>query len=393
MLRGTLLLLLALLPAASCGGGAESNPGAGGGSATSAAGAGSSAWKVALVGTYERGLRVENNVAISSEGAGVEFKADGTYRVKTGTSWSSAAGSWSVGSTSITFTGGAASGASVALSDVGEGCRVLTFKGVTLFRDDVVTSCSKKPASLSSAECRLVGTWSRSTDDGAISTDESVTLEKDRFFLHESGRTWCTSNGTTTKCLRNSSRPAVGTWKVSSGKVTGAPDITGWSFEPGDGSCGSDGGRAGGAAGAGGGASSTLCAACSGANSCGAGERCGKRRCDAVAGCFATSGGSCAEIDGLSCPDVAIYGACTAASQCAASADCVGFDSRPARCFQTCATSADCVQPASAGSATMSCNASRSGERFCFVTCSGPGTCPSSMTCRAWSSGNFGYCD
>lgn len=393
------LLLLVVLPAASCGGGGdEPGPGAGGGAATgSAPGGGSSAWRTALVGTWERGTRVQDNIPFTSEGVGIDFKADGSYRVKTGSTWSSPGGTWSVSSTSITFTGGAAAGKRIALSEVLEGCRVLTFEGATLFRGDVVANCPKKPASLSPAECRLVGTWSRSTDDGTFSTDESVTLEKDRFFRHESGRTRCTTYGTTSKCLRNEVRPAVGSWKLTAGKLTGAPDVTGWDFEPGEGNCGAPtgGGSAGGGTGGmGGGTSATLCTACSGANSCGAGERCSKRRCDAVAGCYPSTGGSCADIDGLSCPDVPIYGACSASSECAASADCVGIGSRPARCLQRCTAASDCVQPAAAtASVTMSCNRTSSGEQLCFITCSGPGTCASPMTCRPWSSGNYGYCD
>lgn len=355
------------------------------------------------MGTYETGTRVENNIPFSSEDVGLEFKADGTYRLKTGTTWSSAGGSWAMTSSAITFTGGSADGKRIPLADVSEGCRVLEYSGRTVVRDDIVTSCPKKPASLSPAECRFVGTWSRSTS-GSVSTDESVTLEKDRFFRHESGRTWCTTYGTTTKCLRNASRPAVGTWKLVSGKLTGAPDVTGWAFEAGEGNCGAPPGGAGGGSAAGGGAtgvgggagggSSTLCTACSGANSCGAGERCSKRRCDAVAGCYPSGGGSCGDIDGLSCPDVPIYGACSASSECAASADCVGIGARPARCLQRCTAAADCVQPAAAtASVTMSCNRSSSGEQYCFITCSGPGTCPSPMTCRPWSSGNYGYCD
>ena len=402
-----------VLVALGCGGSdysssSSSSSSTGGGLSGTGSGSGSdSAWKTALVGSYESGTRVENNIAFSSEDVGLDLRADGTYRLKTGKNWSSAGGAWSVSSTALSFSGGSSAGKSVPLSNISEGCRVLEYEGKKLFRSDLVAACPKKPAALSTSECRYVGTWSRSSGT-SVSTDDSVTLEKDRFFSHESGRTTCTSYGNTTKCLRNSSRPVVGTWKLVGSTLQGPPDVKGWRFEAGEGNCGAPpsgaggtgGGTAGGSTGTGSGGAGggstviTLCRACTADSDCASSEFCGRRRCDARAGCYPRGGGaSCSTISGQSCPASSLYDACTADSDCSSNAACLGFGSAPTsyQCLQGCQADSDCVAPPGDTSATMVC-ASTTPKR-CLIRCSSAtAVCPGRSRCLAWTDGSYGFC-
>lgn len=391
-----------VLAALGCGGGgysssSSSSSSTGGGSSGSGS-TGDNAWKAALVGSYESGTRVENNIAFSSEDVGLDLRADGTYRLKTGKNWSSAGGSWSVSSTTLSFSGGSSSGKSVPLSKISEGCRIIEYEGTKLFRSDVVANCPKKPAALTTSECRFVGTWSRSSGT-SVSTDESVTLEKDRFFTHESGRTTCTSYGNTTKCLRNSVRPVVGTWKLVGSTLQGPPDVKGWTFEAGEGNCGmpsggTGGGSAGGSPGTGGGSTTTTtCRSCNSDSDCSASEFCGLRRCDAKAGCYPRSGGaSCSSISGQSCPSSALYDTCSTSADCSSTAACLKFGGATSfRCFQGCQVDSDCVSPASDTSASMVC--ANTSPRRCFIRCaSATAPCPGTSRCQAWSDGSFGFC-
>lgn len=138
----------------------------------------------------------------------------------------------------------------------------------------------------------------------------------------------------------------------------------------------------------------TMCRACAQDADCGAGSFCGLRRCDGARGCYPTSdpAAGCALIGGERCPATAAYNLCTSNSECGAFAVCQRFGDGRSFCARRCTAATDCpTAPDEFPSARPACDMNNT-PRTCFLTCTGPGTCPYGLSCFRFDNGSYGYC-
>lgn len=139
----------------------------------------------------------------------------------------------------------------------------------------------------------------------------------------------------------------------------------------------------------------TTCRPCRTDQDCN-GASCIARDCDGTRACVRPgSGFQCPSIDGIQCPAISMWHACTNDSQCGPQMRCVEAyaGQRQRRCQRTCYRHRDCPptpRDADEGShAIVTCSES---SGTCQISCRGPGSCGAGMTCRIGSLDEFIYC-
>lgn len=180
-----------------------------------------------LIGTYARGHRVINSIAVDSDERSLRFESGNRYSVNGG-----AAYALEVTEHSVRFVDGPLEGKQLALGSVSPNCRIIKVDGDDLFRDGPVAQCPGMAGNaLTAAQCAYVGTWSAISRSGALAEldERAVTVEvdADRFFRRVESRTKCTAG----ECRYDEELPQVGTWAFVQGRMMG-PDLATMRFTP-----------------------------------------------------------------------------------------------------------------------------------------------------------------
>jgi hypothetical protein len=185
-----------------------------------------------LLGTYERGARVENSMSVDSEDRAVRFEAGNRYYYRTARIWDLNAYDVSVTDNAVRFETGPLMGKQLALSSVSPNCRIVLFDGDRLFRGDEVAECPMSARSaLSASSCQWVGSWRKTTRSGPLGelleVALSVELQPDHFFVSSTSTVSCHTGD----CRFDAPLPQVGTWSDGDGTVVG-PDLSGLEHLP-----------------------------------------------------------------------------------------------------------------------------------------------------------------
>lgn len=143
-------------------------------------------------------------------------------------------------------------------------------------------------------------------------------------------------------------------------------------------------------------ADTTSCRSCTQNSDC-ISNVCGRRSCDGARACAPVrAGAACDSVDGLQCPAVAMWEACTNDTQCGPRMHCVtvypGQTER--QCQSLCASHDDCPAPPAGATApgVVSFCPSSGSPRTCALACMGAGSCGNGMTCRRSLTGNYAFC-